>query len=352
MALDDLRRQIDDIDSEIVRLLGERFRVVAQVREEKAQSDAPIYDPAREAMLLRRICEMRADPLPISALRAIYQEILSASRAFQALKVAYLGPPLTNTYLAALKQFGTSAYLVPCRTVEDIFDVTERGEAHVGIVPIENSVNGIVAETCDCLVETPLRICLETYIPIHHALLSKCRLEDVKIVFSHPQVFAQSREWLRDNLPSVEQIASSSTAAAARQASREEYAAAIAPSISAEPYALNILAENIEDRPDNRTRFFVVGQSDSSPSGRDKTSIVFAASHRPGSLHDALSPLHRHGINMTLIQSRPAHAQLWEYVFFVDFLGHVTDPEIAGALDDLRQRCLNLKVLGSYPAAE
>jgi chorismate mutase/prephenate dehydratase len=352
MSLDDLRRQIDATDAEIVRLLAQRASIVQQVRAEKAASDAPVYDPAREAMLLRRIAEMGADPLPVQSLRAIFQEIVSACRALQALKVGYLGPPLTNTYLAALKQFGTSAYLIPCRTVEDIFDVTERGETHIGIVPIENSVNGIVAETCDRLVDSPLHICLETFIPVHHSLLAKCRLEDIKIVFSHPQVFAQARDWLRENLPAAEQVASSSTSAAARQAAREDYAAACAPSIAAEPYGLNIIAENIEDRADNRTRFFVVGPADSTPTGNDKTSIAFTAAHRSGSLHDALGPLHRHGINMTLIQSRPSRAQLWEYVFFVDFLGHATDPKIAAALDDLRQTCLNLKVLGSYPAAD
>jgi chorismate mutase/prephenate dehydratase len=352
MSLDDLRRQIDETDAAIVRLLAQRAAIVQQVRAEKAASDAPVYDPAREVALLRRITEMGADPLPVQSLRAIFQEIVSACRALQALKVAYLGPPLTNTYLAALKQFGTSAYLIPCRTVEDIFDVTERGETHVGIVPIENSVNGIVAETCDRLVDSPLHICLETFIPVHHSLLAKCRLEDIKIVFSHPQVFAQARDWLRENLPTAEQVASSSTSAAARQAAREDYAAACAPSIAAEPYGLNILAENIEDRPDNRTRFFVIGPSDSAPTGSDKTSIAFTAAHRAGSLHDALGPLHRHGINMTLIQSRPSRAQLWEYVFFVDFLGHVTDPLVAAALEDLRQTCLNLKVLGSYPAAD
>jgi len=268
------------------------------------------------------------------------------------LKVAYLGPPLTNTYLAAMKQFGSTAYLIPCRTVEDIFDATERAETHVGIVPIENSLNGVVGETCDCLLETPLHICAEAYLSIHHALLAKCRLEDITVLYSHPQVFAQSRDWLRENLASVEQIATSSTAAAARQAAAEAYAAALAPSIAAEPNGLDVLAENIEDRPNNRTRFVVIAPGDAGHTGRDKTSIVFSAAHRAGSLHEALGPLHQHALNMTLIQSRPQRGQLWEYVFFVDFEGHVQGANVAAALADLKRHCSSLKVLGSYPAAE
>lgn len=352
MSLDDLRKEIDDTDLEIVKLLARRAQIVERIRLEKAQSETPVYDPARETMLLRRICEIGAEPLPPQSLRAIFQEIIAACRALQVLKVAYLGPPFTNTYLAALKRFGTTAYLIPCRTIEEIFDVTERGETHVGIVPIENSLNGVVGETCDCLLETPLQVCAENHLEIHHALLAKCRLEDITVVYSHPQVFAQSREWLRDNLPDVEQISTSSTAAAAREAAHAQYAAALAPSIAAEPHGLDILADNIEDRPDNRTRFLVIAPRHANPTGKDKTSIVFSAAHRAGSLHEALEPFDRYGLNMTLIQSRPQRGRLWEYVFFVDFEGHVDDPNVARALADLRQRCSNLKILGSYPVAD
>lgn len=352
MSLDELRQEIDATDAEILRLLAKRAGIVERVRAEKKTTETPVYDPAREALLLRRITDVGADPLPAASVKAVFREIIAACRSLQALRVAYLGPALTNTYLAALKHFGATAYLTPCRSVEDIFATTEREETHVGLAPIENSLNGVVGETCDCLIRTPLVICAETYLPIHHAVLARCRLEDIKVVYSHPQVFAQTRDWLRDNLPMAEQIASASTASAARQAAEEDWAAALAPSIAADPYGLDVLAEHIEDRPDNRTRFVAVGPRGTSPTGRDKTSIVFAASHRAGSLHEALGPLQDYGLNMTLIQSRPTRAQLWEYVFFVDFEGHQEEPHVAAALGALGKVCSNLKVLGSYPAAE
>lgn len=352
MSLDDLRKEIDQTDADILKALARRASIVERIRAEKAQSDTPVHDPAREAQLLRRVCQIGAEPLPAASLQAIYREIISACRALQTLRVAYLGPPHTHTHLAALRHFGASAQLANCRSVEDVFSTTERGETQVGVVPIENSLNGVIGETCDCLLQTSLTICAETYLPIHHALLARGEAGAVRTVYSHPQVFAQCREWLRENLPDAEQIAASSTAAAARLAAAADNAGAIAPAGAAEPHGLQVLAENIEDRPDNRTRFFVVGDRETSPTGRDKTSVVFSAAHRAGSLHHALTPLHDHGINMTLIQSRPSRARLWEYVFFVDFEGHVTDRQVQAALDDLQRHCLNLKVLGSYPMAE
>jgi len=352
MSLEDLRKQIDGIDDQIVRLLSQRAGIVEKVRDEKASSERPIYDPGREAQLLRRICEVGAAPLPFESLRLIFKEIISACRALQSIRVAYLGPALTNTYLAALQQFGASADLRPCRSITDVFDTVARGETQVGIVPVENSLNGVVAETYDCLLETPLQVSAEAFLAIHHALMARCGLGDVKLVYSHPQVFAQSREWLRENLHDVGQISMASTAAAAKQAAAEDHAAAIAPAIAADPYGLQVLAENVEDRPDNRTRFFVIGHEPAVPTGKDKTSIVFSTAHRSGTLHQALAPLHEHGINMTLIQSRPFRGTLWEYVFFVDFEGHVDDPAAKAALEALQEQCSSVKVLGSYPTAD
>ncbi len=352
MSLDELRKQIDATDADIVQALARRAQIVEQVREAKAQSDTPVYDPSREAQLLRRVCELGADPLPADALRAIYREIISACRALQVLRVSYLGPPLTHSHLAALKHFGASAHLVSSRSIEQVFRATERDETQVGIVPIENSLNGVIGETCDCLLETPLKVCAETYLPVHHALLATGELGAIRTVYSHPQVLGQSREWLRENLPDADQIAAASTAAAARLAAGEPHAAAIAPRIAAEAHGLTVLAENIEDHPDNRTRFFVMGRHDVAPTGRDKTSIVFSVAHRAGSLHHALEPLDEHGINLTLIQSRPSRSRLWEYVFYVDFEGHITDARVCAALDGLRPHSHNLKVLGSYPAAD
>ncbi len=352
MSLEELRSEIDEVDGDIVALLSRRAGIVERVRTEKEATHTPAYDPAREARLLRAITARGAEPLPVESLDIIFREIISACRALQYIKVAYLGPPYTNTYLAALSHFGASAQLRACRAVDDIFGVAERKEAHVGIVPIENSIQGVVGETCDCLTETSLLIVGEHYLPIHHALMARCKLGDIRVVYSHPQVLMQTREWLRENLPTADQIATSSSSAAANQAAHTECSAALAPPVAAEPHGLQILAENCEDRPDNRTRFLVVGSNESKQTGRDKTSIVFATQHRAGALHEALGPLYEHAINMTFIQSRPSRGKLWEYVFFVDFEGHSREPEVAGALEQLRGHCAMLKVLGSYPSAE
>lgn len=352
MSLDELRRQIDEIDGQLVRLLQQRADTARRIGQAKSASASAVYDPAREAQLLERIARMGAEPLPTDSLKAIYRQVISGCRALQALSVSYLGPQYTNTYLAALKQFGPTADLQPTRTVAEVFRATERERTKLGIVPIENSLQGVVGETYDCLVETSLKVCSEAYLPVHHALLANCEMRDIQTVYSHPQVLAQSREWLREHLPGVEQIAASSSASAAQKVAREPHGAAIAPAIAAEPSGLSVLAEDIEDRPDNRTRFFVLAAGDAAPTGKDKTSIVFSVPHRAGSLHDALAPLHNHGINMSLIQSRPARARLWEYVFFVDVEGHATDEQVMIALDELSAQSPHVRIIGSYPAAE
>lgn len=352
MSLDDLRVQIDNIDAEIVEMLARRVEVVHEIRSLKSRTDRPVYDPAREARLLNRVAELAGGRIPTASVRSIFREIISVCRAMQVVHVAYLGPAYTHSYLAAIGHFGNVADLYPCRTVDAVFSCVERGECTLGIVPIENSLNGVVGETCDCLIQTPLKICAESLLPVHHSLLAKCALEEIQAVYSHPQVLAQCRVWLSDHLPGVEQIAASSSAAAGREAAQRDRAAAVAPAVAADAYELTVLAENIEDRPDNRTRFFVVGPYDAAPTGRDKTSVVFSLAHKAGSLHEALAPLHKHGINMTLIQSRPAKDRLWEYVFFVDFEGHRTDPQVSEAIAGLSDAGVHLKVLGSFPAVE
>lgn len=352
MSLDELRQAIDETDEQLVKLLCRRVDIAREVGRVKSQSDSPVYDPAREARLIRRIIDLSGGAVPVESLRAIYREIISTCRAVQTLRVAYLGPPYTNTYLAAVRHFGSTSDLRPCRSVEEIFAMTERGDTQVGLVPIENSLNGVVGETCDELIRSNLRICAETLLPVHHALLARCSQAEITVVYSHPQVFAQCREWLRENLAEAEQVAMSSTATASDRAAHEATAAALAPAIAADAYGLNVIAENIEDRPDNRTRFFVVGPDDAAPTGQDKTSIVFSLAHRAGSLHQALAPLHEHGINMTLIQSRPSRDRLWEYVFFVDFEGHRTEAKVRQALSALEAQGIRIKVLGSYPAPD
>ncbi len=351
MSLDELRRQIDEIDAELVRLLVERGRVAQRVGELKADADAPVYAPNREAELLQRLLDQNLAPLAPEDVEAVFREIISACRGLQRLpRVAYLGPEHTFTHLAARKRFGHRAQFQPRQSIDDIFDSVQREQTDFGVVPIQNSTEGVVGQTLDCLLETPLQICAEEYVQIHHYLAANCAMDDIRRVMSHPQVLAQCRIWLREHLPGVEQVAMSSSAAAARAVADAPATAAICTRPAAEAVGLDILAEQIEDMPDNYTRFFVIGDIEVGPTGRDKTSVVFSTPHRAGALHRALGAFADHDINLTLIQSRPARARLWEYVFFVDFECHRDDPGPRQALDELRGWCPLVKVLGSYPA--
>ncbi len=353
MGLDDLRAKIDQIDRRIVELLRERAKVAAEIGRVKHAQGLPAFDPAREQVVLDRVAAAETDPLPKSALRAIFTEIMSACRAIEEpVSVAYLGPEYTFSHLAALARFGHGAEYVECHSITEVFEAVEHGRARVGVVPVENSLSGTVAETLDCLLRGDLRILGEHYQRIEQSLLSKGTLESIKTVHSHPHAFAQCRRWLKENLPAAELVLAASTAAAARAAAEAgETAAAIATAAAAEPYGLKVLARGIEDDPTNRTRFFVVGHGQTEPTGQDKTSLVFATPHRAGALHEALTSLRIYGINMTMIQSRPAQGRLWNYVFFVDIEGHERDEVVARALEDLAGRTSHLAVLGSYPAA-
>ncbi|MEA3400959.1 MAG: prephenate dehydratase [Armatimonadota bacterium] len=351
MSLDDLRRRIDELDARILELLLERGRLASTVGELKAEGDAPVYAPDREAELMRDLLDRHLEPLDEEAVSAVFREIVSACRGLQRLpRVAYLGPEHTFTHLAARQRFGHRADFLPEDSIFDIFDAAERGQADFGVVPIQNSIEGVVGQTLDSLLETPLRICAEVYVQINHYLAALDDIPAVTRVCSHPQVLAQCRVWLRENLPGVEQVPSSSSGAAAADAAEDPAVAAICTREAAEANGLRVLAEKIEDVADNRTRFFIIGDLDVSPTGRDKTSLVFSTPHRAGALHRALGAFAQHTINLTMIQSRPARAKLWEYVFFVDFEGHRQDPGPTAALDQLSEWCLLLKVLGSYPA--
>ncbi len=353
MNLDELRQRIDQLDEQLVGLLRERAKLAAQIGHSKQGEQAAVYDVAREAQILRRLAEFDASPLSADALGHIYREILAACRNIQQLlKVAYLGPEHTFTHLAARGQFGGSTMLLPVTSISDVFRVVQKGQADFGVVPIENSTGGVVPETLDCFLDSHLLISGELYVPVHLFVVANCPLEEVTTLYSHPQPLAQSREWLQQNLPGVPVESVTSTAAAAQQAAQDPTGAAIATELAAQAYGLEILAENIEDEPANRTRFFVIGTRDAQATGQDKTSIVFTTSHRAGALATTLEPLAAHDINMTFIQSRPARGRLWEYVFFVDFEGHRSDPNVQQALDDLGGQCPLLQVLGSYPAAD
>ncbi|MGI5816691.1 MAG: prephenate dehydratase [Armatimonadota bacterium] len=352
-SLDELRRRIDEIDARLLEMLVERARVAAEVGEAKETTDRAVYAPDREAQLLRALTGRDLGPLEADSIEAVFREIISACRGLQQLpSVAFLGPEHTFTHLAARKRFGHRAQFTPFPSIADVFDAVERGRASFGVVPIQNSTEGVVGLTLDCLLDTPLRICAELYVQVHHFLAASGEVQQIRQVRSHPQVLAQCRRWLRETLPRVEQVATSSSSAAAGEAAAADdpAVAAICTREAAEAHGLSVLAENIEDLADNRTRFFVVGDLDVPPTGDDKTSIVFSTPHRAGALHRALSAFALYEINLTMIQSRPARGGLWEYVFFVDFEGHRDDPAAAAALKQLREFCPLLKVLGSYPA--
>lgn len=353
MNLDELRAQIDELDHKLLELLRRRAEVAKQIGELKRAAGQEILDTAREQAHLQSLAQSDTGLLSPQAVRAVFAEIVSACRAVQEpLSVAYLGPPYTFTHLGALRRFGTSANYVDCGSVQEVFEAVEKGAAQVGVVPVENSLGGAVPETLDCFMTTDVSIVGEHYEPIHHCLASLGPMEGIKRLHSHPQVLAQCRRWLRDNLPGVEIVNHSSTAAAAQTAANDPESAALASAEAAEAYGLKILVRNVEDYPNNRTRFLVLGRGACEPTGKDRTSLLFATAHRAGALHEALTPFQKYGVNMTMIQSRPVRGRLWEYVFFVDVEGHATSPHVARALEEMRGLLPSLRILGSYPAAE
>lgn len=355
MSLEDLRAQIDELDQRIIALLRQRAEISYRIGQEKDALGLPVYDPQRESLLLDSLTAGDLGRLDAEAVAAIYREILSASRALQrTVTVAYLGPEYTFSHLAAVKQFGSACRLLAQPTIDDVFRTVERGNADFGVVPIENVIQGVETRTLDSFIESPLLICGEVYVEVHICLLATGELDQVRCVHSHPQPLAQCRQWLRINLPQVETMtaASTSAAAAAVAAAKDPSLAALATAAAAEHYGLRVLAHNIEDQPNNHTRFFVIGHMTAERTGNDKTSVLFTTRHRSGALYAALAPFSAHQISLTLIQSRPSPARLeGPYVFYVDFEGHQADLAVRQALSELRDLTQTLKVLGSYPQA-
>lgn len=353
MSLEKAREQIDRIDGQIVDLLRQRGLVAQEIGRIKGTTGQAVHDPAREAQLLDRLTRGDLSPLDKAAIVAIYRQIIAASRNLQRpLQVAFLGPEYTFSHVAALQYFGPTSRLSAVSAIEEVFTAVEQQNADYGIVPIENSIQGVEARTIDCLYETDLSICAESYVPIHLHLLANCELDQIEALHSHPQPLGQCRRWLRANLPGAQLINESSTAAAARAIVDAPYHAAIAAAEAASAYGLQILASNIEDDPNNRTRFLVIGHHTAAPSGADKTSIVFTTEHRAGALYRALASFSAHGLNMTLIQSRPARGAVsGPYYFYVDLQGHADNIEVSEAVDALRPHCSFVKILGSYPSA-
>ena len=354
-SIQDLRNQIDGIDSQILALLSRRAELAQEVGHSKKRGAAAnFFAPERERQIFERLVGENPGPLPAESVRAIFREIISASRALeQSIRVAYLGPPGTFSHRAALAKFGGSSEHKPVDTIPDVFAEVERKGAHYGIVPLENSTEGVVRDTLDMFARTSLKVCAEVFVPVQHHLATRAgSLREVKRLYAHPQSYGQSRIWLRENLSKAEWVAATSNSKSAQLASVDSEAAAICTDIAAEIYNVPLVAHHIEDSPHNRTRFVVVGENEPKPSGKDKTSIYFSVRHKAGALLEAMGAFHDNNINLTMIESRPTKQMPWEYVFFIDFQGHVQDKQVARALAQLEERSLFVIVLGSYPEAE
>jgi chorismate mutase/prephenate dehydratase len=354
MSLQDLRRQIDEADTQILNLLTERARLAQEVGHGKSRSATQYFSPERERQIFERLTKENKGPLPSEAIRAIWREIISASRALEApLSVSYLGPAGTFSHRAALNKFGTSSNLQPVDTIPDVFATVERGAVQYGVVPVENSTEGVVPYTLDMFAKTSLKVCAEIFVPVSHNLATRAEtLKDVKRLYTHPQSFAQSRAWLRENLSKVEVIEVTSNSRSAEMAKVDSESAAICTDIASEINEVPIVATHIEDSPHNRTRFLVIGQNEPQPSGKDKTSIFFSVRHKAGALLRAMAAFDVHDINLTMIESRPTKQMPWEYVFFIDFQGHVQEDRVQHALKQLEEQSLFVTILGSYPEAE
>jgi len=351
--LKELRKRIDALDEEILKLLNQRTQAVLEIGRLKAEANASYYAPHREQTIINRLSAINSGPFPNTALRIVYREIMSACRSLEKpLSVAYLGPEASFTHIASIKQFGSSVVYKPMRSEAEVFREVETNRADYGVLAIENSTEGAVNATLDAFVKSNLRICSEILVQISHYLLSNSSLEDVKEVHSHPQVLAQCRGWMEKNLKNVRSVAASSSAEAAKLAAKEDNVAAIGSRLAADLYGLNVLAEKIQDMPNNITRFLVIGGHYSEKTGDDKTSILFSVKHQAGALAKALTLLAKHGLNLTNIQLRPSGMKAWEYIFFVDLEGHIDDEPVKEALGELEKESLLVKMLGSYPKAE
>ncbi len=354
-ALGPLRNEIDALDDELLALLGRRGDLARRIGALKR--GAPAYRPERESEILRRVTARNPGPLPDARVAAVFREVMSACRSLEAaIRVAYLGPEGTFSEMALRKQFGHAVDAEACASIDDVFRAAESGGAQFAVVPVENSTEGAVGRTLDLLLRTSLKICGEVALRVHQNLLRRnahggAALESVRRVYSHPQSLAQCHLWLGTHLPRAERVPAASNGEAARLAANEAEACAIGPEIAAERYGLAVMASNIEDDPNNRTRFLVLGAQAPAPTGRDATSLVMSAPNRPGAVHALLSPLASHGVSMTRIESRPTRVGQWEYYFFVDLEGHRSDPPVAAALAELEKLAPLLKVLGSYPVA-
>ena len=357
MSTDDklkpLREKIDAIDAQILDLLNQRASVAQEVGHVKAETNAPVFRPEREAQVLRKVAERNPGPLKSADVQLIFREIMSSCRALERrVVVAYLGPAGTFTEQAMYQQFGHAIEGLPCASIDEIFRATEAGTADFGVVPVENSTEGAINRTLDLLLQTTLTISGELSIAVHHSLMTKSgTMDGITRICAHSQALAQCQVWLNLNYPNVERQAVASNGEAARIAGEDPTAAAIAGEIAGQKYDLAIVKAHIQDDPHNRTRFAIIGQMQPGPSGCDQTSLVLAVPNKAGAVYSLLAPLAKHGVSMTRFESRPARIGTWEYYFYVDVEGHQLDEKVARGLVELKQNAAFFKILGSYPSS-
>lgn len=353
MSLLEHRKNIDRLDAQIVRLLNERTRQVQAIGGIKRRQRAEIYAPHRERAVLQRVGRLNRGPLSAEALRNIYREIMSgALAAEQPLTIAYLGPEATFTHQAAIQRFGTSLRYESLKTIADVFNEVTKRRADFGVVPVENSTEGVVTHTLDMFMDSDLKIVSQIVMPIQQCLMSKAPRRRIRRLYIHPQSLAQCRSWLERHLPNVEIIETASNARSAELAAAEAGSGAIAGFLAAERYGLPVLEHNVQDNAANATRFLVLGRQSPPRTGRDRTSLMFCIADRVGALHGAIAPFRKYRINMTKIESRPSKRKAWEYYFFVDCDGHAQDPKVSKAMIELGKHCVFVKILGSYPNTE
>jgi chorismate mutase/prephenate dehydratase len=353
MNIPEHRKAIDKLDVQIVSLLNERTEHVLRIGDIKLKAGEEIYAPHRERAVLQRICKSNRGPITDESLRAIYREIMSSALSLEkSMTIAYLGPEATFTHQAAIRRFGSSLRYASQKTIADVFSEVTKNRADYGVVPVENSTEGVVTHTLDMFVESDLKIVAQIVLPIQHCLMSTARRDDIQRLYAHPQSFAQCRGWVQTHLPNVEIIETSSNARSAELAAKQPHSAAIAGVIAAERYGLHILESDIQDNSANATRFLVLGRQCSPPTGKDRTSLMLSITHEVGALYQALAAFRRFKLNMTKIESRPSKRKAWEYYFFVDCEGHKEDRKVAKAIAELERQCNFVKVLGSYPNSE
>ena len=349
--LEPLREQIDAIDKQILDLLNRRARIAQEVGHLKAENNAPVFRPEREAQVLRSAAERNPGPLAGSDVQTIFREIMSACRALEKrVTVAYLGPAGTFSEQAVYRQFGHAVEGLACASIDEVFRATEAGTADFGVVPVENSTEGAINRTLDLLLQTPLAISGEVSLAVHHSLMSRSgSMDGITRICAHSQALAQCQAWLNQHYPNIERQAVASNGEAARLASEDPTTAAIAGEIAGQKYNLQVVNAHIQDDPHNRTRFAVIGRLQTASSGRDQTSLVLSVPNKAGAVYNLLAPLAKHGVSMTRFESRPARMGTWEYYFYVDVEGHAQDDKVAKALAELKENAAFFKLLGSYP---